>query len=699
MVEPKERTKKDAISPEAMLARGFVENMFKLARLQRMYNPNNELIKKQTAVFFEQAQKYFDRFEVLVLRITPTEIIFRGEPVYENANRQQSYAFKMFKDGVRKIIISKDVTRDELAQFLGIVESAFVAGEAYEDLLSLLWKADFEHIAYRSVKGFREITPEALKEDSDKETDEESYARQIFEKSTGATVIEGDKKPPGGMFWKGAASEIGFIRSLISTEDVAELMGGFAVGGGGPGGGGPGGGGPGGGGPGGGGQGGGGGPLIFGGQGAALADDDVAQALDGAVIVPDVPGEPQAPATGGSGIFIPGVAPMAGGIGGGAVSAEALSKFVQILDSVDAEGEYIPQTVEQFAHIIEEEKSEDRDRLALFELARNLLSQQDLFPSGEMMDLVTFLSKMLDLALLKKDIPLYFALVDRIYVLLHPENSLDVDVKKKAVAVLMNEIEGDKLRRLVMTVAPADPAQVAKLASFLRAFRKSLPDEIIEMLESVDDGDDLSRLEDLLVRASQGSLAFFKNNLYDRRAPVAKAALKCLARMATDDAVELMMRAARHPSPEVRITLLRLMKIRREERFKELLRDAMMDRDSEVRLEALRQIAYTKDRAFRGFLEQKIESRDFEALALGEKITIAKALASMAGDGVEPLFLKMIEKRSLLRRDEANESRIAAAEALAVIGGEKSREALVRAAGSSSEQLRETCERLLRGMQ
>jgi HEAT repeat protein len=416
------------------------------------------------------------------------------------------------------------------------------------------------------------------------------------------------------------------------------------------------------------------------------------------VILPGEPGQSQAAPGGGSGIFIPGMAPMAGGLSGGSVSAEALSKFVQILDSVDAEGEYIPQTVEQFADIIEAEKSVERDRLALFELARNLLSQQEQLPAEEMMELVTSLTKMLDLAMLKKDVPLYFALVDRIYILLHPENGLDLEAKRHAAAALVNELEGEKLRRLVMIVAPDDPAQVAKLASFLRAFRKSLPDEIIDMLESVDDQEDMSRLEELLVKASQGSLAFFKNKLYDRRVPVVKAALKCLARLATDDAIELMMRAARHPSPEVRIIVLRLMKIRRGERFKGLLRDAIADKDPEVRLEALRQIAFTGDRAFRGFLEQKIESRDFEALALGEKITMAKALASMAGEQVEPLFLKMLEKRSLLHRDEANESRVAAAEALAVIGGEKSREALVRASGSSNLQLKETCERLLRSM-
>jgi len=365
---------------------------------------------------------------------------------------------------------------------------------------------------------------------------------------------------------------------------------------------------------------------------------------------------------------------------------------------VDAEGEYIPQTVEQFADIIEADQSEDRDRMALFELARHLLSQQDPVPAEEMKDLITSLVRMLDLAMLKKDIPLYFAVLDRLYLLLHPENSLDMDVKKHAAASLMKEIEGEKLRRLIMTVSPGDPAQVAKLASFLRAFRKSLPDEIIEMLESVDDENDISRLEDLLVKASQGSLAFFKTKIYDRRVPVVRAALKCLARMATDDALELMARASRHPSPEVRIILLRLMKIRRGERFKALLREAIKDKDPEVRLEALRQIAFTKDTAFRGFLEEKIESKEFEALALNEKVTIAKALASMAGERAAPLFLKMLEKRSLLHRDEANESRIAAAEALGVIGGEQSREALVRASGSSNQQLRETCERIVRSM-
>jgi HEAT repeat protein len=158
-----------------------------------------------------------------------------------------------------------------------------------------------------------------------------------------------------------------------------------------------------------------------------------------------------------------------------------------------------------------------------------------------------------------------------------------------------------------------------------------------------------------------------------------------------------MARAARHPSPEVRALLVKLMKIRKGPHYRKVLMDAVMDRDDAVRMEAVRQISFLKDPYFKKKFLERVESKEFAEAPQAEKIAVCKSLAAMGGKEVEPLFIKWLEKRALLHRGEADEMKIAAAEALGVIGGDGSREALVRASGSSNPKLAEVCSRILRG--
>ncbi len=125
------------------------------ARSYLLYEPDNEAIRN----FLDDMRTRFDHFLKnyghLKLHIRPWEMVLGSEVVYLNRDRERSLAFRLFRDGVRRIAIAPDVAWDEITQFLGILSIRYVGVQQQEDdIVTLLWKAGFKHIEVDSVEGF-----------------------------------------------------------------------------------------------------------------------------------------------------------------------------------------------------------------------------------------------------------------------------------------------------------------------------------------------------------------------------------------------------------------------------------------------------------------------------------------------------------------------------------------------------------------
>ncbi len=125
------------------------------ARSYLLYEPDNEAIRN----FLDDMRKRFDHYlqtyGPLKLAIRPWEMVLGSEVVYLNRDRERSLAFRLFRDGVRRIAISPEVQWDEITQFLGILSIRYVGIRQQEDdIVTLLWKAGFKNIEVDSVEGF-----------------------------------------------------------------------------------------------------------------------------------------------------------------------------------------------------------------------------------------------------------------------------------------------------------------------------------------------------------------------------------------------------------------------------------------------------------------------------------------------------------------------------------------------------------------
>jgi hypothetical protein len=75
--------------------------------------------------------------------------------VYTHATRSESFAWGLHKDGLRELVLRSGCENGEIVRFLETVNRArFLAADAGDDLLTLLWEQEYESIEYRVTEMF-----------------------------------------------------------------------------------------------------------------------------------------------------------------------------------------------------------------------------------------------------------------------------------------------------------------------------------------------------------------------------------------------------------------------------------------------------------------------------------------------------------------------------------------------------------------
>jgi hypothetical protein len=134
---------------EALVALG------RAARSFLLYEADNKAITKFLEDLRAKIHMYLSRYGDMVLTVRPWEMALGREVVYVNRDRERSLAFRLFRDGVRKVTLGKSMAWEELSKFLGIISIRYKGIRQQEDdVITLLWKAGFKNITIVAVEGF-----------------------------------------------------------------------------------------------------------------------------------------------------------------------------------------------------------------------------------------------------------------------------------------------------------------------------------------------------------------------------------------------------------------------------------------------------------------------------------------------------------------------------------------------------------------
>jgi len=149
-------------SVRAEAAVGLVGALAKAARAFTLYDPKNAVVRRFIGDYRAKAEAATAGGPV-VLEVRPYELSLETEVVYREDDRERSLAFKLFRDGVRKLTFSRGVSADELLRLLEILAVRFVGvRQAEDDVVTLLRKADFRSISFAAVEGYAPEDEEAM---------------------------------------------------------------------------------------------------------------------------------------------------------------------------------------------------------------------------------------------------------------------------------------------------------------------------------------------------------------------------------------------------------------------------------------------------------------------------------------------------------------------------------------------------------
>jgi HEAT repeat protein len=142
--------------PAAQVAE-LINGIVKALRAFHMYLPNNPIYQRATDNVRAAFAPIWGSLDQLVLTVAETDFVWEEQVVYHQPNKGESLAWGLFKDGMRSLTIRQGAEDEELTRFLETVNRArYLAADAGDDLLTLLWEQEFQFIQYHFVEFFGE---------------------------------------------------------------------------------------------------------------------------------------------------------------------------------------------------------------------------------------------------------------------------------------------------------------------------------------------------------------------------------------------------------------------------------------------------------------------------------------------------------------------------------------------------------------
>ena len=142
------------LGPRALLAASLVHALSKAARAFTLYEPSNALIRQFLAEYRARADAA-TAGGPLAVDVSPYELRSEGEVVYREEDRERSLAFRLYRDGIRRVTFSPEPPFEELLRFLEILAIRFTGiRQAEDDVVTLLRKAALGAIEVVAVEEY-----------------------------------------------------------------------------------------------------------------------------------------------------------------------------------------------------------------------------------------------------------------------------------------------------------------------------------------------------------------------------------------------------------------------------------------------------------------------------------------------------------------------------------------------------------------
>ena len=143
-------------APETPFPPAPVEELLRLfgkaVRAHQLYLPNNPVYKSSVDAVRAAFEPIWRETDELPLRFAEGAVSWYGHPVLSDSTKSaDNLAWTFFKDGIREITFTRGFEESELVRLFEILSRVRKASPEEDDLLTMLWEADFGSLRYRYV--------------------------------------------------------------------------------------------------------------------------------------------------------------------------------------------------------------------------------------------------------------------------------------------------------------------------------------------------------------------------------------------------------------------------------------------------------------------------------------------------------------------------------------------------------------------
>jgi hypothetical protein len=132
----------------------MIQALVRTTRALTLYDPANALVRQFLAEFRTRAEAA-TRDGAVTVEVGPHELRCEGEVVYREEDREKSLAFRMYRDGVRKLVLAQGAPFADLAHLLQVLTVRFTGiRDAEDDIVTALRKAELASVEVVAVEGF-----------------------------------------------------------------------------------------------------------------------------------------------------------------------------------------------------------------------------------------------------------------------------------------------------------------------------------------------------------------------------------------------------------------------------------------------------------------------------------------------------------------------------------------------------------------
>jgi HEAT repeat protein/Ca2+-binding EF-hand superfamily protein len=269
--------------------------------------------------------------------------------------------------------------------------------------------------------------------------------------------------------------------------------------------------------------------------------------------------------------------------------------------------------------------------------------------------------------------------------------------KAEIIARVIDQAGGqERISRISQILNEKEGLDLNLVQRYLLALSRNSITPMIHMLRDIKEFNVRRMVCEVLAQKAKGNPELLREGLSDRLWYVVRNVVSVIGLIGSEEGVRLLKPVAKHRDLRVRKEIVSsLLKIPGRQAG-ELMVGFLKDEDKRVRLLASRGLARRREESAVPVLLEILRDDGFRESSPDEKKSMLESFAVIAQEQAIPLLVRMITRRSLLKRDKHNETRIFAIGALSLIHAPKAVESLGQLSRKRNRVIRQACEAALR---